>query len=87
MIEIDIASSSLDKGSIAAEVGVPELWRYDKEGWHVFALNAGVYIEERESKLLPGLTTQLINGLIEESRTLDPLPWMARVRQVASLAK
>jgi len=87
VIEIDIANSSLDKGSIAAEVGVPELWRYDKEGWHVFALHAGVYIEERVSKLLPGLTTQLITDLIEECRTLDPLPWMAHVRQAASIAK
>ena len=86
VIEIDIASSSIDKASIAAEVAVPELWRYDKNGWRIFILDAGVYVED-QSKMLPGLTRQLITELMEESRTLNPLPWMARVREIASLVK
>jgi len=84
VIEIDIAISSIDKASIAAEVGVPELWRYNKNGWRIFILDAGVYAED-ESKMLPGLTRQLITELMEASRTLDPLPWMARVRETALL--
>jgi len=73
-IEIDITSSSLDKFSIMAEVGVPEVWRYDTGGgWRILRLQRAQYAEEGESVALPGLTVEAITQLIEESRTLEPL--------------
>jgi len=80
VIEIDYTSSSLDKVSITAEVGVPELWRYDATGWRILVPHDGEYAEQLESFILPGLSVKMISRLIEDSRTLEPLAWMARVR-------
>ena len=81
-IEIDITSSSLNKFSIMAEVGIPEVWRYHaKRGWSLLRLQQDQYVEQEESVALPGLTAQGIAQLIEESRTLEPLAWTRRVRE------
>ena len=81
VIEIDITSSSLDKFSIMAEVGVPEVWRYDRHGWRILSLRQTEYVERSESAALPGLTTEAVTRLVEESRTLEPLAWTRRVRE------
>ena len=81
-IEIDITSSSLDKFSIMAEVGVPEVWRYDtRRGWRILRLQRVQYVEQLESVALPGLTIEAITHLVEESRTLEPLVWTRSVRE------
>lgn len=81
LIEIDITSSSLDKLSIIAEVRVPEVWLYDRKGWRILRLQGTNYMEQGESTALPGLTTEAITRLVEESRTLEPLAWMRQVRE------
>jgi Uma2 family endonuclease len=80
-IEIDIASSSLDKFSIMAEARVPEVWRYDKNGLRILSLQQGRYHERESSLALPPLTAETISRLVEESRTLEPLAWTQRVRE------
>lgn len=80
-IEIDIIKSSLDRLSIMAEAGIPELWRYNKAGWRILILQDGVYAEHAQSRILPGFTTETISILIEESRTFEPLRWKKRVRE------
>jgi Uma2 family endonuclease len=81
LIEIDITSSSLDKLSIMAEARVPEVWLYDRKGWRILRLQGTEFMEEPESAALPGLTTEAITRLIEDSRTLEPIAWMRAVRQ------
>lgn len=85
VIEIDIPSSSLDKFSIMAEAGVPEVWRYDtKRGWRILRLQRALpaqYAEQGESGAIPGLTAEAIANLVEESQTLEPLAWTRRVRE------
>jgi Uma2 family endonuclease len=80
-IEIDLTSPSISKLPIMAVIGVPELWRYHNKQWQIFTLRATNYIEQTESSILPGLTSDLISLLMEESRTLEPLTWMQRVRE------
>ena len=82
-IEIDITSSSVDKFSIMAQMGVPEVWRYYNAEWRILALQGSGYVEQFESAVLPGLSAEAISSLIEESRTLEPLAWNRRVREWA----
>src|SRR6266850_5689992 len=52
-IEVDITSSSLDKFSIMAEAGIPEVWRYDKNGLRILGLQQGHYHDRESSFVLP----------------------------------
>jgi Uma2 family endonuclease len=81
VIEIDITSSSLDKFSIMAEAGVPEVWRYDGNGWSILALQEGKYEERDFSVGLPVLSVKLLAFLVEQSRSLEPLTWLRLVRE------
>lgn len=79
-IEIDIASSSIDKLGVYAAFGIPEVWTWD-EGVKIFVLeSAGGYAEAAQSLALPRLTPQILSrflarrsvlgesGLVEEFR-------------------
>lgn len=58
VIEIDITSSSLNRLSIYAELGVPEIWRYDGTRLTILVLGAGKYQPQDRSLALPLLQTQ-----------------------------
>ena len=45
VLEVDITHPSLDKLSIFAAVGVPEVWRYDGERVRMLALAGDSYVE------------------------------------------
>lgn len=69
VIEIDITSSSLPKDSIYANLGVPEVWRYDGRTLRIGRLEAGDYIEFPESVALPVLTVEALTRFVELSKT------------------
>lgn len=53
-IEVDIASSSLDRMSIYATLKVPEVWHLDALGLKFFVLDAGgEYVESAQSLAFP----------------------------------
>lgn len=55
-IEVDITSSSLDRQGIYAALGVPELWRYDGEQFHLLHLQPdGSYAGREQSRSFPFL--------------------------------
>ena len=83
VIEIDITNPSINKFPIFAQLGVPEVWRYDGGRWMVLALADGEYIEQAASIALPGLTAALILRFLEESQTLRRPDWLKRVREWA----
>jgi len=66
-IEIDIFSSSLDRMSIYAALGVREVWRYDGETLQVFHLVAGKYKLKDRSRALPMLPMQELLRFVKES--------------------
>lgn len=80
VIEIDITSPSLNKFPIYAALGVPEVWHSDGQGLKIFQLTEGRYVEARESAVLPRLTDQVLTRFVEESRTLERLDWLRRIR-------
>jgi Uma2 family endonuclease len=70
VIEIDISSASLDRFPIFANIGVPEVWRYDGTHLTIFALRAGSYQMLEASAVFPGVTSQIISEFIAESTTM-----------------
>lgn len=69
VLEIDITSSSLDKKSIYASLGVPEFWRYNGRKLEVFVLEEGsnIYNQVEESRIFPWLALDAIPRFINQS--------------------
>jgi Uma2 family endonuclease len=83
VIEIEISHPSLDKLSIYAALGVPEVWRYEGGWLAILILEGGAYEEREESLGLPGVTTAALSDLLRESREMDPPDWILHVRDWA----
>ncbi|WP_341731135.1 Uma2 family endonuclease [Microcoleus sp. EPA2] len=70
VVESDYTSSSLNKFSIYAALGVPEIWRYRNQSLVVYQLVEGSY-QERENSLAFGfLPIAEIPAFIEQSKTI-----------------
>ncbi|MEG4203511.1 Uma2 family endonuclease [Microcoleus sp. Pol7_A1] len=69
-IESDYTNSSVNKDSIYAALGVPELWRYRRESLQVYQLVEGKYELCDRSLAFPFLPVAEIPGFIEQSRTV-----------------
>jgi len=69
-IESDYTNSSVNKDSIYAAIGVPELWRYRRESLQVYHLVDGKYEKCEISLAFPFLPVAEIPGFIEQSRTV-----------------
>ena len=83
VIEIDITSPSFSKLPIYAQIGVPELWRYDGERMTILYLEGSVYAETAESIVLPPVTSSVLTDFVEKSKTTRRTVWLKRVRDWA----
>jgi len=70
VIEVDITSGSLDKFPIYAQVGVPEVWRYDGQRLRISILTAERYVESETSLALPLLTAPWLSETLAQSKTM-----------------
>jgi Uma2 family endonuclease len=64
-VEVDITSSSLDRFAIYADLGVPELWRYDGRSLTLYSLLEGQYQVCDQSVALPLLRASEITRFLE----------------------
>lgn len=87
VIEVDITSPSLNKMPIYAAVGVPEVWRYDRQELKIFRLEESEYRQLEESDLLPGVTSAQLTRFLQESQKLTRPEWTRRVREWARQQK
>jgi Uma2 family endonuclease len=87
VIEVDIASPSLNKFPIFASLGVSEVWRYHKQALTVFQLDGGTYREQDASLVLPGVTPSGLTRLIAEGQELKRTAWLRNVREWAVALK
>jgi Uma2 family endonuclease len=69
-LESDYTSSSLNKFTIYASLGVPELWRYRRQTLQVYQLVEGNYELSDKSLAFPFLPIAEIPGFIEQSKTI-----------------
>lgn len=70
VVESDYTSSSLNKFSIYASLGVPEIWRYRNQSLQVYQLVDGSYEERENSLAFPFLPIAEISGWIEQSKAI-----------------
>jgi Uma2 family endonuclease len=69
VLEIDITSSSLDRMSIYAKLGVGELWRYDGTILVFYHLQFDQYVEVARSPTFPMLSPARILEFITDCQT------------------
>lgn len=80
VIEIDITSPSFSKLPIYAQIGVPEVWRYDGERLKILVLEGSDYMETPESAVFPPVTSSVLSDFVEKSKTTRRTVWLEAVR-------
>jgi Uma2 family endonuclease len=83
VIEIDIISPSFSKLPIYAQIGVPEVWRYDGERLKILVLEGSEYVETTESTVVPPVTSNVLSNFMEKSTTTKRTVWLEAVREWA----
>jgi Uma2 family endonuclease len=63
-IEVEYVPSALDRMSIYARLGVPEVWRFDGKTLTINQLQRGVYRRRARSLALPLLTTAVLTRFL-----------------------
>ena len=81
VIEIDIISPSFSKLPIYAQIGVPEVWRYDGERMTILVLEGSDYAKTAESIVLPPVTSNVLNDFVEKSKSMKRTAWLEEVRE------
>jgi Uma2 family endonuclease len=80
-IEVDISHSSLDKLTLYASIGVPELWLYDGETIRVYLLqNNKTYYQQDSSAAFPFLDLRKIEYFLESFDYGDETAWSRSFR-------
>ena len=69
VVEIDVTSSSIDRLSLYASLGVPEVWRYDGNRLIIYQLEAQEYAERDVSPTFPFLSQVDMLRFLELRRT------------------
>jgi Uma2 family endonuclease len=80
VIGIEQSRSSMSKLSIYAQIGVPEVWRHTGQQLLILVLREGTYHEQDESAALPGVKSDGLIALLEESRSLRRPEWLKHAR-------
>jgi Uma2 family endonuclease len=70
VVELNYTSSSLNKFSIYASLGVPEIWRYRNQSLLVYQLVEGNYKQRENSLAFSFLPIAEIPAFIEQSKTI-----------------
>jgi Uma2 family endonuclease len=83
VIEINITNPSFSKLPIYAQIGVPEVWRYDGERMTILVLEESDYAETSESIVLPPVTSNVLTDFVEKSKTTTRTAWLKEVREWA----
>ncbi|MGI8915222.1 MAG: Uma2 family endonuclease [Chloroflexota bacterium] len=80
VFEVHVTHSTLDKLAIYAQLGVPEVWRYNGERFQVLILAGDHYTEQRQSQAFPMAEAAALALLFRGSITLSDMAWIRRAR-------
>lgn len=80
-IEIDITSSSINRLSIYAALGVPEVWRYNGQTLTILSLENGEYVSQDKSTALPLLDAEDILRFLALGRTMGETSLVKQFRR------
>jgi hypothetical protein len=73
----------LNKLSLFAALGIPEVWRYDSSRVSILKLTGEGYEERAESTVLPGVTSDALSQFVKENSQVQPTVWRREVREWA----
>jgi len=68
VVEVDITSSSRSRLHIYKIMGVPEIWRYDRQGFAILQLHGDEYVEYESSLTFPKISAEFLKVLIEQGK-------------------
>ena len=80
-IEVDSTSSSMNRMGIYAALGVPEIWRFDREILTILNLVNNDYQPSEMSLVLPMFDTVVLRSFLELSLTMGETSLIRYVRQ------
>ncbi|WP_445635627.1 Uma2 family endonuclease [Nostoc sp. DSM 114161] len=81
VVEIDITSSSINRFQVYADMGVPEIWRYDGKDFSINILQNQKYISVEQSLAFPNLPLTEISNFLEQVGEKDYLELVKEFRQ------
>ncbi|MEH2132153.1 MAG: Uma2 family endonuclease [Nostoc sp.] len=81
VVEIDITSSSKNRFEVYADMGVPEIWRYDGNSFSINILQNQKYISFERSLAFPNLPLTEISNFLEQVGEKDYLELVKEFRQ------
>ncbi len=80
-IEIDITSSSINRLSIYAALGVPEVWRYDGQTLTILSYQNEEYVSQNRSTVLPFFKAEDIVRFLALRNTIGETSLVKQFRQ------
>ncbi len=81
VVEIDITSSSEIRFPVYADLGVPEIWRYDGNSFTVYQLQERQYIPSEQSLAFTNLPIIEITNFLQQAMTMDYLELVGSFRR------
>lgn len=81
VFEVDITSKSTSKQATYAKFGVPEFWRYDTNGFHIFTLSAQQYEKRENSLTFPFVRCRDFEDFIERGKMTGKIATLAAWRE------
>ena len=79
VLEMEVSRASLNKLSLYASMGIPEVWRCDGQRIAIFALEQEAYRGSPSSLALPVLTSDVLTRFLLESRTMLSPDWFQMI--------
>jgi len=68
VVEVDITSSSRSRLNIYKFMGVPEIWRYSRQGLAILQLHQGEYVECKYSSTFALLSAEILENFLERGK-------------------
>ena len=68
VVEVDITSSSRSRLTIYKVMGVPEIWRYSRQGLTILQLHQGEYVQCEYSPTFPLISVEILEKLLERGK-------------------
>jgi Uma2 family endonuclease len=68
VVEVDITSSSRSRLHIYKSMGVPEIWRYSRQGLAILQLHQGEYVECEYSSTFEHLSVKILEQFLERGK-------------------
>jgi Uma2 family endonuclease len=68
VVEVDITSSSRSRLTIYKSMGIPEIWRYSRQGLTILQLQQGEYVECEYSSTFAPLSLAILENFLERGK-------------------